>query len=235
MTINVRPIALFTALLLFVAIHACYLMSASLQIVEWCIPYIDGCTSISRASRSQPVIFFFRSMMMPAGFGILLCVLLMRQWLLTLGTPRNADMNLLLLFGGLAVLGLLVYCAFLGTSSAFRPYRRVSVISFLGFFVITQLIVCKQLKRLVNKGVGSRALKRVLQSMIVVGTLQVVLGFINIAIVPFLANKDDMENVVEWNVCLLMIIAFVLMYAGWKVTGFNVRFSIAPALSTELR
>jgi hypothetical protein len=233
LTINVRPIALLTALLLFFAIHASYLMSASLQIVEWCVPYIDGCTSISRASRSQPVIFFFRSLMMPAGLGLLFCVLLLRHWLLSLGAPRNADMNLIVLVGFLAVAGLLIYCAFLGTGAVFRPYRRYSVISFLGFFMIAQLIVCKQLTLLMKKGIGTRALKRVLQMMIAVGVAQVIFGVINIAVVPFLENNDAIENAIEWNVCGLMVTFVVLIHAGWKVTGFSGRFSIAPELNTQ--
>jgi len=233
LTINVKPIALLTALLLFTAIHACYVMSASWGLVEWCLPYLDGCSSISRAARSQPVIFFFRGLMMPAALGVLICVLLLRQWLLSLGAARDAAMDLLVLFGFLAAIGLLIYCVFLGTGSGYRMFRRVSVIVFLGFFVLTQLIVSNKLSKLVQKGVGTRALQRILQVMVAVGAAQVILGAVNIAIVPFLQNNDAIENAIEWNACGLMIVYFVLVYCAWKATGFNGTVSIAPGLSAQ--
>jgi hypothetical protein len=66
-----------------------------------------------------------------------------------------------------------------------------------------------------------------------VGSAQVIFGVINIAVVPFLKNNDPIENAIEWNVCLLMISYYVLVYAAWKATGFNGRFSIGSDLKTQ--
>ena len=171
--------------------------------------------------------------MMPAALGVFACVLLMQHWLTSLGVPRDAGMNLIVVFGLLAAAGLLVYCMFLGTGSLFRPYRRISVICFLGFFLITQLFVTSKLSRLMREGAGIPGMKRILQAMVAVVIAQVLLGAVNIAVVPFMENNDAIENAIEWNVCGLMIAYFLLTYAGWRVTGFNGALSIELDAKTQ--
>ena len=79
MRFDLAPLA--AAVLVFVAIHACYLISASQGQVEWCVPYWDGCTTISRAGRQSPAVFVYRGLMTPAAAFMVLYWLLSREWL----------------------------------------------------------------------------------------------------------------------------------------------------------
>ena len=58
--VRLSPLAWATALLPLVTMHVCYLLSASEQLVPWCLPWFEGCTSISRASRSGTAYFDLR-------------------------------------------------------------------------------------------------------------------------------------------------------------------------------
>ena len=88
-------------------------------------------------------------------------------------------------------------------------------------------MVSNALNRLVRQGVGAAALKRIAQAMVVVCVSQLVLGLLNILVVPFIENNDAIENAIEWNAVALMILYSVLLYFAWKVTDFSGRLSVA--------
>ncbi|MGH8445849.1 MAG: hypothetical protein ACREVL_11310, partial [Solimonas sp.] len=48
----------------FVAVHIAYLLSLQAGSVPPCIPYLDGCTSISRAARHGAANIVFKSLML---------------------------------------------------------------------------------------------------------------------------------------------------------------------------
>ena len=50
--VRVEAIAWLAAIVPFVAANAAYLISASADLVPWCVPYLEGCTSVSRAART---------------------------------------------------------------------------------------------------------------------------------------------------------------------------------------
>ena len=60
------PIAIMINLLPLVCIHLCYLVAANLGHIEWCVPYLENCTSISATGRKYPEFFIFKGLMIPA-------------------------------------------------------------------------------------------------------------------------------------------------------------------------
>ena len=48
------------------------------------------------------------------------------------------------------------------------------------------------------------------------------MGLANFAQKALRADPDRMENVIEWVVSVLMQVWFLLLYVGWRKTGFRV-------------
>jgi hypothetical protein len=76
--------ALLAGLLPMVAAHAAYLLNvhegAGLAAEFVCMPYLDGCVSISRAARSGSGLTLFRALMLPSAL-LLFLVELRADWL----------------------------------------------------------------------------------------------------------------------------------------------------------
>ena len=60
---NLRVLALICFILPISTVIISYVLSIKLDLVQMCIPNIEGCTSISRTGRYIPVKYFFKPMM----------------------------------------------------------------------------------------------------------------------------------------------------------------------------
>src|SRR3990167_2204606 len=81
LTVPAWSLALLAAVLPVVAAIGSYLISASNAQVPWCWPMLEGCSSISRAARTEPAIFLFRSLMLPQALLLVVVWLLVVSWL----------------------------------------------------------------------------------------------------------------------------------------------------------
>lgn len=70
------PLAYAAALLPLFAIHLCYVIAAAAGHVDWCIPYVHSCASISATGRKPAEFFVFKALMLPA------TVLIAAYWVL---------------------------------------------------------------------------------------------------------------------------------------------------------
>lgn len=79
-----------------------YLLSAAYGHVDWCVPFWESCSSISKAGRKPPAFFVFKAFFLPVAG-----LMLHRLWRLP-GPLRppftnvQLALSLLLLMGGLA-------------------------------------------------------------------------------------------------------------------------------------
>ena len=58
MRINIRYLSLIVFVLPLFTVVISYIVSVRLNLVSFCIPNLDGCTSISRVGRYEPVKYF---------------------------------------------------------------------------------------------------------------------------------------------------------------------------------
>lgn len=197
-----------------------YLMSASQGQVPWCIPFLDGCTSISRASRNLPAIFLFRATMLP------ICLLLMVYWMLSLAWTRRLCAD-----GGrrpsawMAIVGfcgaclLVVYVTFLGSDGeVYRLMRRFGASLFYGLTFLAQLIQVRWLTilnkdRKVSPAWLANVLAWLAMFMLVAGLTQVVISGV--------AHSAEYNNIAEWNFTVMLNAHFVLCALGWRASGFS--------------
>ena len=149
-----RTLALIITFLPLFAVNAAYIISVNAELVPRCFPYIEGCTSISRAARQGDAIFLFRATM------IVHAVLLMwywrfaQCWLNRLRKHAAVDQGkrstqAMLGLGVVGAFFLILYADYLGThGDIYRFMRRYGVIFYFTFTPLAQMIMLNQLYKL---------------------------------------------------------------------------------------
>ncbi len=153
----VRFIPLLAAVLPFLAVHLTYWVAASHELVPWCNPYIDSCTSISATGRKPPASYLFRATMLPSAVVMMAYWWCNHAWLGYLhrrgGTSQTTN-HWMLVLGVVACIGLIMYVTVLGErGDAWRTQRRVGTILFFSFTFLSQLLFLGQLRHLRPAGV----------------------------------------------------------------------------------
>ena len=217
-SVRLAPLAWATALLPLVTMHVCYLLSASEQLVPWCLPWFEGCTSISRASRSGIAYFVFKAGMLPACVFMLLFWWSNRYWLRQLGVEPRVWWWL----GMLAALPLALYTVVLGHAGD-TPYmlRRIGVVGFFGLTYLAQLGLSASLRNSAQSAAG-RALFRLCGFTLLVGIASLVLGVI------WPQHYDTMDDGFEWTLAVLINLHTLWVAWLWQRSGFAVNFSSNP-------
>lgn len=189
-----------------IAVHAAWLLSLQAGTVPECIPHLEGCTSISRAARHGTANVVFKSLMLP-------CAVLQawhwreaERWLRARGTRGGTLVPL----GIVAALALAAYAAALGTEGSFYQWMRRFGITF--YFGATFLAILAFVRRLV--ALGSYA--KLARAMVGLCAAMLALGLASVAataLVGDAALKDRIENVLEWQLGLLLTLWFLVQAA----------------------
>lgn len=221
---NLRIVPIATGLAPIVAIHACYLIAVQYAGLPACIPYFDGCTSISATGRYPPASYLFRAVMLPTT--ILLCA----YWMLNVSWLRATEAaakvplrshRSIAMFGIAGSLSLILYVTFLGTTEPFYEFmRRFGVYLYFLFSVIAQLLLASSSLKL-SRTVGDPVLERIARIQLLLSIAPFVLGVLNTVLKSVLENADRPENVIEWIFALMMQVFFLLTYFSWRSTGFG--------------
>jgi hypothetical protein len=215
------PIALVSWLVPSAAVLITYWISASLGEVPTCIPFLEGCTSISGAARRDPSIHLFRALMLPTATVIGAYWLLVRAWLRHLGDSGQSG-NWIAVLGLVGALFLVLYIVFLGTDGrAYELMRRYGVTVFFAFTALAQLVLSARLQRLppVTK---LRVGPRLILVKVGFGVAMLALGLLNIPAANFLPDLP-LDNVIAWNFALLMHGYFGLTAIAWSRAGFRIK------------
>lgn len=202
-TDQLQRLAVLTALLPIAATNLAYLVAVAANTVPACLPYMDGCTSISSTGRSNPSQWVFKPLM-------LLAAALMAMFFCQAGrcsaeqSGRAGRADTVAVCGGIGSAALVLYLAFLGSEGdVYGLLRRYGVSLYFGCTFLAQLLLARRLLR--ARPGGSLA-----RSMLAVSALLLVLGIGSIPVTNFVADKDQIENIIEWNFALLMQLNFLL-------------------------
>jgi hypothetical protein len=212
------PLPFSIALLFLVAVHLAWGLSMQAGYIPTCMPYWEGCTSISRAARHGLGNHLFRLAVLPCALLHLLNWWLARTWLHEPGGGRNVAGDAMLALGALSALALAVYATFLGTEGeTYRFLRRYGVVVYFGCGYLAQLLFMHLAKR------RGRLSPRIGLAMLLVCLGMLLLGLANVAIGLALddpALRDRWENAFEWQLGLLLVAWFLLQAILWKRDGF---------------
>lgn len=200
------------------AVNGAYLISAAAGQVEVCLPYVQGCCSVSAAARQTPAIHLFRATMIPMGALLAAIWWVAGHWLAEAGDRSRSPRRWMMAAGLAGALSLVLYATFLGTQGAAYPLlRRYGATTFFGFTALAQLMLTARLGRLVRRP-GSDASQR---GMTALAAAMVILGLGHVAL-SALYDQRNAENAIEWTLVLLMMAWFALLAVRWKRDALSV-------------
>jgi len=224
----IRLLPIITGALPIVAIHLSLVVAIHAGSIPSCIPYLEGCTSISAAGRYEPASFIFKPAMMSEWAMMVFYWLFNVSWLRSLANTagRNSRTGRWTgIFGVAGALALIIYVTFLGTQAPFYEFmRRFGIYLYFLFSVIAQIMLARHTLDL-SRALALDKLERIGKAQMALALVPFFLGALNLILKSSLANPDPAENIIEWIFALLMHVYFLLTYFAWRGTGFSGRFT----------
>ncbi len=216
----IRLLPLIAGVVPFVAINLAFWIGVQYGPLPSCIPYIDGCTSISATGRYPPGSYLFRAVEMP------LSVLLVIVWYYAVAWLRQLEAGMrqstgrwIMAWGILGGLALIIYVTFLGTKEPFYEFmRRFGIYLYFLGTAMAQLIVTLRLWK-------TRAVSQA-NVMLWLVALPWLLGLANLVQKAVIADPDPVENQIEWIASTFMQAWYVFLYLAWRETGFRATVSV---------
>ena len=216
--LDLRNAAVLAWLLAWLGPVCAYLLSAQAGYVDWCIPHLTGCDSVSATGRHGWGFFVFKAMMMPAaGFMVIYWVLSYR-WLSLVAVPARVD-KVILALGLVGTLFLVLYVTFLGSSGdVYRAMRRYGTVVYFGCTYLAQLLFAKRIMENVTSPIVNWKYR--LAIFMFVGGLAFAI------LANFFEDDDFLQNISEWNFASALTIFPLLTWVLWRHTGFEVGFAL---------
>ena len=193
-----------------------YLISIKLNLVAACIPNFEGCTSISRVGRYEPVKFFFKPMMY---FYALSIFFFWNIFLQEIKIIRIKSKYLIILTF-ITVIFLCLYITFLGESKVYSFFKRIGIYFYILSIVILQFSSNKMLIK--NKKKLSKFFNyKIVKFNYYLSSFLVISGLI---LLPILIIKIDtfpqIKNIISWNYFLLIQLFFLLFFFSLKKSTY---------------
>jgi hypothetical protein len=209
------PLALACALLPVVAAHLGWWISTTQGLIPACNPYLDGCVSISRASRHGLGNLLFRMLMLPAATLQVLCWLAAAEWMRREGERSRA----IVWCGIVAGVALVLYATFLGTEGrTYELMRRYGIYLYFGGTYLALLATLRVMARR-RPHAAYRPLMVVAWGCLVFGIASVVARYA----IGAEELRDRIENLLEWHVALWLTASFAVLAWGWRRERLSVQ------------
>jgi hypothetical protein len=207
----IRGLPLVTALAPIIGINLAYWIGVDNGTLPSCIPYLDGCTSISSTGRYPPGDRLFRAVMLPQAVLLALTWHFAVLWLKSL-RPQVRAAPTILVAGLVGAVALIIYVSYLASNDPFYEImRRYGIYLYFIGTVIAQIAVTASLEKS-----GLRSLMAWLLAM------PFVLGIYNFIQKALIEDLNSIENRIEWIVSLLMQIWFIALFVAWRRTRFEI-------------
>ena len=216
MSNRLRLISLACFLLPVFTVIISYLISIKLNLVATCIPNFEGCTSISRVGRYEPVKYFFKPMMY---FYALSIFFFWNIFLQEIKIIRIKSKYLIILTF-ITVIFLFLYITFLGESKVYSFFKRIGIYFYILSIVILQFSSNKMLIK--NKKKLSKFFNyKIVKFNYYLSSFLVISGLI---LLPILIIKIDtfpqIKNIISWNYFLLIQLFFLLFFISLKKSTY---------------
>ena len=185
-----------------------YIISIKLNLVEMCIPIFEGCTSISRVGRYEPVKFIFKPMMYLYSISIFFFWIIFSQ---EINNVKIKSKNLIILTF-ITVIFLCLYITFLGESKIYSFFKRIGIYLYILSIVLLQFSSNRILIN--NKKKLSRFFNyKIVRTNYYLSNFLVISGLI---LLPVLIIKIEsfpqIKNIISWNYFFLIQLFFLLFF-----------------------
>ena len=207
--IKISPLIAFILPILTVLIS--YYLSIKFDYVQFCIPNIDGCTSISQVGRYPPVNYFFKTFMFISIFIIFI------YWKsnYTLLSHNNSLLlyKITFLLGIFSVIFFALYITFLGEGDYYRFFRRIGIFIYIFFTVISELLLSISYKKNSSLFKNDKIVNFKYYFNLVLSTF----GLILLPLVIYkIIDYPNFKNIISWNYFILIQINFLITFFCWK-------------------
>tara|TARA_Y100000590_G_scaffold193842_1_gene220290 strand:+ start:254 stop:853 length:600 start_codon:yes stop_codon:yes gene_type:complete len=197
-----KGIALIIFLVPIITICISYVISAFYGYVDWCLPIIDGCTSISKVGRYGLSFYLYKVLVIPS------VILMIYFWL---KVYLDVYKNIFLLFlSFIACIFLIIYLIALGFDGPiYRFMREVGIFAFFVFMPICQIWLTASAPK------ESLKTKFFLYLLIL---LFIGFCFVYFYILPM--DNNNYENIIEWNFAFGIFLFFpIFSYSLRKINA----------------
>ena len=217
----IRALPLLAGIAPVAGITLAYWLGVDNDVLPSCIPYLDGCTSISATGRYMPGSLLFRAVMLPQSILLIVVWYLSARWLHAIA-PTSKAAGAVMLSGLVGAFCLVIYVTFLGTKAPLYEFmRRFGIYLYFLGTAAAQLTLAIALWGHARRS-AVLPLKRIAGAMLLLCGLPFVLGVLNVVLKATLDDADSAENRIEWISALLMQGYFVVLYLAWRDTGLSV-------------
>lgn len=223
-----RLLPLIVGFLPIIGIHLSYIIAMNAGHVQECIPYLDGCVTISATGRYPPSSHFFKATLLPQAVFLAVYWGFAVAWLRALNGNSDSSVKPMETAIGLIGFGgaffLVLYVTFLGTYDEFYTVMRLFGVYF--YFLLTvlaQLLLTLQ----VRKYTEDNTLRRYANIQLALCLAPFVLGIFNWTMKAILDDAAPIEARIEWLVSLMMQLYFIVGYYSWKHTGFGGKYTVS--------
>ena len=169
-----------------------YFFSSLGGYVEWCLPFLDGCTSISKVGRYGVSFYLYKIFIIPS---VILMIIFWYQI-----NKYIHKSNLLLFLSITSCIFLIIYLFALGFEG--KIYRFMREIGIFVFFIFSPVCQTYLVFSISNNKIRSKFSLKTLLSLY----LLFVVGYL--LILPL--DNSNYENVIEWNFAFLIFLFFPL-------------------------
>lgn len=213
---QLRYLAIVVAALPFIAANLCFLISASQGHVEWCIPYLHGCTSISASGRNGIAYFVFKAIMLPTTVLMMLYWLAHYRWMELAGDTSLRARRAILTMGIVAPLGLVLYTTVLGSvGDLYFLQRRIGIVLYFALTFFAQLLLTHRVHLLASVARDAR-LAQAYRLKFSLVCLMWGLGLVHLFFEVTRPEFDEIDDIIEWNFALLTTLFYASSYWLWS-------------------
>jgi len=216
MKINIKLVSLLVFITPILTVFISFFLSVHFNLVEFCFPNLDGCTSISRVGRYPPVNFFFKPFMFLSG--IFIFMYWKYNYLLILKKNNIFLVNLIFFLGICSVIFFFLYIFFLGEGVHYRFFRKIGIFIYIFFTVLAELLlsILFYKKRFIYLNLNFVNLKFF---------FNIFLASFGIILFPIVTNNiidyPNIKNIISWNFFLLIQINYLITYFCWNFNKKN--------------
>tara|TARA_Y100000590_G_scaffold354918_1_gene408426 strand:+ start:540 stop:1181 length:642 start_codon:yes stop_codon:yes gene_type:complete len=208
---NIKIISFLAFVIPIFTVFTSYYFSVKLDLVQFCIPNIDGCTSISRVGRYPPVNYFFKPLMF---FSVFIIFLYWRSNYFLLSKNKSLLIyKFTFILGILSVIFFFLYIFFLGEGEYYRFFRRIGIFIYIFFTVISELLLSISYRKNYELFNGITIINFKFYFNLLLSTI----GFILLPlVVTKIVDYPNFKNIASWNYFLLIQINFLITFFCWK-------------------
>lgn len=221
---GLRCLPLVAGILPLLAVTVAHWLGVQSGRLPSCLPYLDGCLSISATGRHPPGSYLFKAVHLPLAAALVFLWLCVSAWLRSMsGDAASTRAALIAVCGMVGAGALLVYTTFLGnTVPIYEFMRRFGIYFYFLGTVLAQLLTSLAL---LSNNKGLNRITNLARWMAALAIFPFLLGILNLVLKNTLADADTAENRIEWIAALSMQGWWVLLFFAWRLTDFHVAVS----------